>query len=123
MAGTEGSAANAEVKCFDEAANPYLLLGAFVAAGTAGVLSDRHLPDEYTTDPAADDPAALARLGIRRLPARLDEAIEEMRGSKLLLDTMGPALHDAFLAVRSAEANQFRDSSDEEIISAYRWRF
>jgi glutamine synthetase len=123
MAGTEGSAANAEVKCFDEAASPYLLLGAFVAAGTAGVLSDRHLPDEYTTDPAADDPAALARLGIRRLPARLDEAIEEMRGSKLLLDTMGPALHDAFLAVRSAEANQFRDSSDEEIISAYRWRF
>jgi hypothetical protein len=36
---------------------------------------------------------------------------------------MGPALHDAFLAVRSAEAGQFRDSPDEEIISAYRWRF
>jgi hypothetical protein len=46
-----------------------------------------------------------------------------MRGSKLLLDTMGPALHDAFLAVRSAEADQFRRSPDEKIISAYRWRF
>lgn len=123
MAGTESRAANAEVKCFDEAANPYLLLGAFVTAGTAGAVSDRQLPAEYTTDPGADDPATLARLGIRRLPATLNEAIEEMRGSKLLLDTMGPALHDAFLAVRSAEADQFRDSSDEEIISAYRWRF
>jgi glutamine synthetase len=111
------------VKCFDEAANPYLLLAAFAAAGTAGVVSDRRLPAEYTTDPGADDPAVLARLGIRRLPATLDEAIKEMRGSKLLLNTMGPALHDAFLAVRSAEASQFRDSSAEEIISAYRWRF
>ena len=117
------SAANAEVKCFDEAANPYLLLGAFLAAGTAGAGHDRRLPAEYTGDPAAEEPAALARLGIRRLPATLDEAIEAMRGSKLLLDTMGPALHDAFLAVRSAEADQFRDSPDEKIISAYRWRF
>jgi glutamine synthetase len=123
MTGAGAGAANAEVKCFDEAANPYLLLGAFVAAGTAGVDHDRRLPAEYTGDPGGDDPATLARLGIRRLPATLDEAIEQMRGSKLLLDTMGPALHDAFLAVRSAEADQFRDSPDERIISAYRWRF
>jgi glutamine synthetase len=123
MAGAGAGAANIEVKCFDEAANPYLLLGAFVAAGTAGVDENRRLPAEYTGDPGADDPAALARLGIRRLPATLDEAIEQMRGSKLLLDTMGPALHDAFLAVRSAEADQFRGSADEKIISAYRWRF
>jgi glutamine synthetase len=123
MTGAGAGAANAEVKCFDEAANPYLLLGAFTAAGTAGVDDNRRLPGEYTGDPGADDPATLARLGIRRLPATLDEAIEAMRGSKLLLDTMGPALHDAYLAVRSAEADQFRGSPDEKIISAYRWRF
>jgi glutamine synthetase len=123
VTGAGAGAANAEVKCFDEAANPYLLLGALVAAGTAGVDHDRRLPAEYTGDPGADDPETLARLGIRRLPATLDEAIDQMRGSKLLLDTMGPALHDAYLAVRSAEADQFRDSPDERVISAYRWRF
>jgi glutamine synthetase len=123
VTGAGAGAANAEVKCFDEAANPYLLLGALVAAGTAGVDHDRRLPAEYTGDPGADDPETLVRLGIRRLPATLDEAIDQMRGSKLLLDTMGPALHDAYLAVRSAEADQFRDSPDERIISAYRWRF
>ena len=123
MTGFRASAANTEVKCFDEASNPYLLLGAFLAAGTAGVENSSRLPAEYTGDPAADDPAALTRLGIRRLPTSLDEAIEEMRGSKLLLDTMGPALHDAYLAVRLAEADEFRGSPEERITNAYRWRF
>ena len=123
MTGAGAGAANAEVKCFDEAANPYLLLGAFAAAGTAGVSEGRPLPAEYTGDPGAENPATLADLGIRRLPATLDEAITAMRGSKLLLDTMGPALHDAYLAVRSAEADQFRGKPEEEIVSGYRWRF
>src|SRR4029077_17765766 len=93
------------------------------AAGIAGVRDDRQLPAEYTGDPGAENPATLADLGIRRLPATLDEGIEAMRGSRLLLDTMGPALHDAYLAVRSAEADQFRGKLEEEIISGYRWRF
>jgi hypothetical protein len=36
---------------------------------------------------------------------------------------MGPALHDAYLAVRSAEADQFRDKPEEEIVRGYQWRF
>lgn len=122
-AGIRSTAANAEVKCFDEASNPYLLLGAVIAAGAAGLQRRLQLPQEYTGDPAADDPEELARLGIRRLPTTLREAIREMRDSSVLRATMGPALHESFLAVREADADAFQASDEDAIIRAYRWRF
>ncbi len=116
-------AANVEVKSFDEAANPYLLLGALLHAGAAGVESGAHLPPPFPGDPATSDEAALAAAGVSRLPATLEQAIAAMAESALLAETMGPALFDSYLAVRRAEVSAFGGASDEEIIDAYRWRF
>ncbi|WP_436772411.1 glutamine synthetase, partial [Yinghuangia sp. YIM S09857] len=50
-AGERESGANAEVKCFDAAANPYLAMGAVIAAGLDGVARGAELPPETTVDP------------------------------------------------------------------------
>ena len=79
-----GPNANIEVKCFDQSANPYLLVGALLAAGTAGI--------ERAASPAAPvdvDPSWLSdderrRLGVERLPASLDDAVTAFVASDVL---------------------------------------
>jgi glutamine synthetase len=46
------SDANVEVKCIDASANPYLLVGAVLALGLAGIERGLRLPPEVTVDPA-----------------------------------------------------------------------
>src|SRR5207244_9664002 len=90
--GSEPTAANAEVKCFDAAANPYLLLGALIAHGLAGMAGARRLPAEVGGDPALMDPAELHRLGVSRLPQSLPEALEHLEADTVLREAMGGPL-------------------------------
>ncbi len=121
--GSESSAANAELKSFDLSANPYLVVGAVIAVGLAGVDARRQLPPEVTGDPARKPAAELDSLGVRRLPQSLPEAISHLEGSDDLRAAMGDALFESFLAVRRAEVGLFADRTPEEIAAATRWRF
>ncbi|MGW1226484.1 glutamine synthetase [Streptomyces sp. NPDC002530] len=116
ITGSAAGQANAELKCFDAAANPYLALGAVLAAGTAGLDAGQSLPPETTADPASLDLA-------ERLPASLPEAIDAYEKSVLLREAFGPRLYEAVLAVRRAEAELFAGSSDADIAEAVRWRY
>ncbi len=120
-AGWETSAANFEVKCFDLAANPYLLVGALIAAGLDGLRQQRRLPPPVTGDPARFSGDELAARGIRRLPTTLDEAAAALSADETLRTALGGTLVDAVLAVRRAEAERFRDASPEEVAAALRW--
>ncbi|AXI80004.1 glutamine synthetase family protein [Peterkaempfera bronchialis] len=121
--GEEGSAANVEVKCFDGAANPYLAVGAVIAAGLAGLEAGRTLPPEAHGDPATWPPEQAARLGVERLPQSLPEAIGHFERSELLREAMGEVLHEAFRAVRQGEAELYADATPEEVAAATRWRY
>lgn len=123
MAGERAEAANAELKCFDQAANPYLLVGAVIAAGLGGVEAGLRLPPEYVDDPARAEPAALAAQGVRRLPGSLAEATEHLRGNARLRSAMGDRLMDAVLAVRSGESELLAGRTPEEIVEATRRRY
>ncbi|MFI6445291.1 glutamine synthetase [Kitasatospora sp. NPDC050543] len=116
--GEQATAANAEIKCFDAAANPYLTVGAVIAAGLAGLDEGLTLPPEVTADPADAPPGA-----VRRLPAGLPEAVEAYEKSAVLREALGEPLYDAVLAVRRAEIELFAGRSPEEIVAATRWRY
>jgi glutamine synthetase len=114
--GTTGrpGAANLEVKCFDLAANPYLLLGALVAAARDGLAAGRPLPEPITGDPV--------RLpGVPRLPTTLDDATDAFAATPMLRDAMGDTLFDAVVAVRRAEADRLRHLIPAAIAGALRW--
>lgn len=120
-AGRQAEAANLEVKCFDLAANPYLLAGCLVAAGLHGIENGHVLPGEITGDPAGYPPERLGALGIRRLPRSLDESADALAADGVLREAMGDTLCDAVLAVRRAEAERFRGKDDAEVAAAFRW--
>jgi glutamine synthetase len=111
------------VKCFDQSANPYLVTGALIAAGLAGVEKDLRLPEEVTVDPAALSDKELADGGIPRLPRSVEEALSHLEKSDVLRDAMGPMLFGPFAAVRRAEAEAFAGQEPEEIVAVHRWRY
>ena len=118
-----GEQANAEVKCLDAAANPYLLAGAVLALGLHGIDRGLELPPEVTVDPATLSAADLAAAGAARLPASLGDALEHFRRCETLAEAMGPALFGTIVAVRETEVERFAGATEEEIVAATRFRY
>jgi glutamine synthetase len=121
--GTESTAANAEVKCFDATGNPYLVVGAVIAAGLAGLDDRLTLPPAITGDPAGLSDAERSAAGIRRLPTTLGEAADAFAGSAVLAESMGQVLHDTLLTMRRSDGERFADTSPDELAALSRWRF
>lgn len=121
--GEQDRRANAEVKFADAAANPYLLVGALIAAGLAGLDAGATLPAEVNGDPAGWPAQELAARGVARLPQTLPEAAGHLERSDVLRAAMGPVLFEAFLAVRRAETELFADVAPDEIAARTRWRW
>ncbi len=122
-AGEQDARANVEIKCFDLAANPYLVTGALIAAGLAGAASGAALPPEIDGDPAGLSSAEITDSGLRRLPQTLAEASDCLERDAVLRSAMGEPLAEAFLAVRRGEAETFAGASPEEIVEQTRWRW
>ena len=115
--------ANLEVKCFDLAANPYLVIGSLIAAGLAGISDGATLPGEITGDPVGMPDAELAERGTRRLAQSLGESVGALEASAVLRDAMGDPMFEAFLAVRRAEIELFAGASPAEVVARTRWRW
>lgn len=122
IAGSEEQA-NAELKCLDGTANPYLVVGCVIAAGLAGVTDELRLPGPVTGDPAllADDEREAA--GLRRLPTSAEAAADALAESAVLAEALGPELHDAIVTVRRAEAERCADLDSDALADAVRWRW
>jgi glutamine synthetase len=118
-----GEDANVEVKCVDACANPYLLIGAVIALGLAGVERGLRLPPEITVDPASLSAEELAAAGASLLPRNLQDSLEEFRGCETLAEAMGSSLFGTIVAVREAEIAHFADASEEEVVAATRFRY
>jgi glutamine synthetase len=114
-----GQGANVEWKSVDGVANPYLALGALMAAGLDGLERGLELPP-----PVHDDPAAMPdSTRPARLPQTLADAAEALAGSDVLRDAMGEYLHSRVVAVRRAEAERDDDVDEATLVSRNRWRF
>jgi glutamine synthetase len=113
--GSEG--ANAELKCFDGSANPYLLAGAVATIASSTVDEGLTLPPEVTVDPAtlpgSEQPD--------RLPLSLDAAVAAFEADPVLPAALGEPLTQAIIAVRRAELEAFAGLSDEAVVAALRW--
>ncbi|HSV66179.1 MAG TPA: glutamine synthetase family protein [Mycobacteriales bacterium] len=121
-AGEQDRAANAEVKCFDLSANPYLVAGAVLAAGLSTVDKGRRLPEEVTGDPAAEA-GQVAGHGVTRLPQSVPEALGHLERSDTLRGALGERLYESFVDVRRAEVALFAGATPEAVVAATRWRY
>ena len=98
---------NIEFKSCDASANPYLALGALIAAGVDGVARelDPGAPAEH--DPARMSAEELGRSKVRPLPSSMGAALDELEKDELLLGSLGDLLGRCYLAVRRSEAETF----------------
>ena len=117
------AAANVELKPVDGTANPYLAVGAVLAAGLAGIDDGLRLPPSTDGDPTEVTDDIRAERGIEQLPGSLAEAADRLAASTVLKDAMGPLLFETFLATRRGEVERFAGVDDDELIRRLRWRF
>lgn len=112
--GREEDSSNLELKAADHSGNPYLAIGALIAAGLDGIVHKIEPGPAYDIDPGNYSDEERERRGIRRLPTSLDEALDALERDQVLLDALGPLLSTSYIAVKREEASFFRDKSPEE---------
>jgi glutamine synthetase len=119
--GRRQAAANVEVKCVDEAANPYLLMAGLLAAGRAGLASGATLPDPVGVDPATLSEEGRREAGIRSLPSSLDDAVRAFERDDVLAKVYGEELAATIVDVRRGEIAALEGKSPEDVAAALRW--
>jgi glutamine synthetase len=106
-----------ELKTIDASANPYLALGATIAAGLDGIHQGLELGEPATVDPGHMSETERQSRQIDRLPQSLGEAIAQLGGNSILLDALGAELAKAFLAVRSQEWQELKELTLEQEVN------
>lgn len=112
--GREADSINLELKCADHSGNPYLAIGALIAAGLDGIKNQIEPGEPAEIDPGNYSDEEREQRGIRRLPTTLDEALDELEHDQVLIDALGPLLASSYIAVKRSEAAFFKDKSAEE---------
>ncbi len=112
-----------ELKTVDASANPYLALGAVIAAGLDGVRQNLELGQPIAVDPGHLPPDDRKLQKIDPLPTNLGEAIAHLKQDNVLLDALNPQLSTAFLAVRQAEWEAMKDWDLEQEVKVLLERY
>ena len=112
--GREAASINLELKCADHSGNPYLSIGAFIAAGLDGILNQIDPGEAQEIDPGNYSDEEREKRGIRRLPTSLDEALDELEHDAVLTEALGPLLARSYIAVKRSESEFFKDRTPEE---------
>ncbi len=120
-AGTRAS--RFELKTVDATANPFLALGAVIAAGLDGLQRNLPLPAEVDQDPGLIPEDQRQADGIDLLPRNLGEAIAALRADETLLEALGPKLSQSYLAVRQNEWDNLKDLTLEDEVALLAERY
>ncbi len=120
-AGTRAS--RFELKTVDATANPFIALGAVIAAGLDGLQRNLPLPAEVDQDPGLIPEDQRQTDGIDLLPRNLGEAIAALRADETLLEALGPELSQSYLAVRQNEWDSLKDLTLEEEVALLAERY
>jgi len=114
---------NFELKTADASANPYLALGATIAAGMDGVRRGLNLGEPVDVDPGCLPEAERSKRGVDPLPANLGGAIDHLSRDQTLLNALGTELAQAYLAVRKAEWEALKGMDLEQEVNLLRGRY
>ena len=118
-AGDPARGYNLEYRPADATANPYLVLGALIRAGLAGLRDHVPPPPLVNTDPAALTEDERAQLGATRLPKTLAAALAALEADDEVCGWFPPKLLETFFAVKRQEVALAAGMSAEELCRRY----
>lgn len=119
--GREAETTNIEIKCVDNSANPYLALGALIAAGLDGIRRQLEPPPPVQVNPSELEEEQKRLCKVRNLPRSLSEALSALEEDNLILAALGE-LAPTFIAVKTSEEKAFAGKGDLEF-SSHRARY
>jgi glutamine synthetase len=112
-----------ELRSPDPSCNPYLALAVCLAAGLDGIERFMTPPGEVTGNLYTMGEEERRANGIEALPTDLGQALELMQQDKLVMDTLGEHVANAFLTSKRAEWAAYQahvsDWERESYIIAY----
>ncbi len=106
--GREQGTTNVELKTVDNTCNPYLAFGAILTAGLDGIERSLDPGPPLDVDPGLLSDAEREARGYRRLPASLDDALDNLAADEVLTNAMDEMLAHGYALVRRSEADAFR---------------
>lgn len=112
--GREAESINLELKCADHSGNPYLAIGALLAAGLDGVQNSIDPGEPQDIDPGNYSDEERERRNIHRLPTTLAEALDALERDQVLMEALGPLLAHSYIAVKRDEIDFFQEKTPEE---------
>ncbi len=103
-----------ELKTHDASANPYLALGAVIAAGLDGIERKLSLMKPIEVDPGLLGEHELSSLGIKALPTEQSQALESFEHDTVLQEALGEDLARSFLWVKREELTSIAPLSHQQ---------
>lgn len=119
----EAASSNLELKPSDHSGNPYLALGALIAAGLDGIQHKLDPGEPQEVDPGNYSDEERERRGIRRLPISLSEALDELERDTVLKEALGQLLATSYIAVKRSEIEYFKEKSTEEEVRQHFYKY
>lgn len=117
-----GSSTRLELRCPDPSANPYLTLAVCLAAGLDGIKNKLTPPDSIDCNIFELTPQEREKLGIRRLPANLCEALDELEKSEFIKGVLGENFSSKYIAAKRLEWEDYRTQVTQWEIEQYLYR-
>jgi glutamine synthetase len=118
-----GDSTRLELRCPDPSANPYLTLALCLAAGLDGIKNRLMPPDSIDMNIFDLTSEERARLGIRRLPANLNEAIRGLENSEFIRNVLGRHISKKYIDAKKDEWEDYRTQVTKWEIDQYLYRY
>ena len=96
-----------EFRCPDPACNPYLAFSVMLAAGLEGIEKKYELPDPIEENIFEMDEKRREEDGIETLPNNLWEAVQYMKESALVKETLGDHIFEKFIENKKIEWDRY----------------
>ncbi len=104
----KASSTRVEYRAPDAACNPYLAFSVLLSAGLTGIEENYELPPEVSNNIFEMTTAERKAMGVGRLPATLDQALDAMEASDLMAEALGEHVFSWFLRNKRKEWDSFQ---------------
>ncbi|HLP70277.1 MAG TPA: glutamine synthetase family protein [Rhizobium sp.] len=110
---------NMEYRAADACASPHLSLAVVLMAGLEGIRAGLEQPPLVNSDPSDLSAQDQRKLGIRRLPASLSEALDTLAADKVVTNWFSKDFLDCYFAMKRKEIEIVGDLSPEDLCTRY----
>lgn len=110
---------NVEFRAADATASPHLALAALIRAGHEGLRANLPQPPIIKGDPDMQSAAKRDRLGIRRLPSSLPEALKALEADTTVRAWFSPTFLECYFAMKRKEIESVAELDDDAVCARY----